>query len=189
MSDSPIDDLYSLIDGIEVAMLVTRRRDGQLVSRAMQTQRRTAGADLWFVTNVASQKFEELAFDPHVNLSYYKDRTREWVSVSGKAILTQDRDLIRGLYKPDWKAWFKAAEGNDDERTGTAEDPNIALILVEAQAVSYYKSDRPLPLVLFDVARAMLGGPAPSFGDQREVTAEELRAAARRHQSENQLRS
>jgi len=189
MSDNRLDDLYSLIDGIEVAMLVTRRRDGHLVSRAMQTQRRTAGADLWFVTSIATNKFEELAFDPHVNLSYYKDRTREWVSVSGTAILTQDKDLIRGLYKPDWKAWFKAAEGTDDERAGTAEDPNIALILVEAQAVSYYKSDRPLPFVLFDVARAMMGGSPPSLGDQREVSGEELRADAKRRQSENELRS
>jgi general stress protein 26 len=187
MPDSRIDDLYNLIDGIEVAMLVTRRPDGQLVSRAMQTQRRTAGADLWFVTSIASHKFEELAYDPHVNLSYYRDRTREWVSVSGKAILSRDPDLIRGLYKPDWKAWFKQDE--DDDKAGTPDDPRIALILVEAQAVSYFKSDRALPLVLFDVARAMLGGPPPNFGEEKTITADELRAAARREQTENELRA
>ena len=190
MPDKRIDDLYSLIDGIEVAMLCTRRPDGQLVSRAMQTQRRTSGADLWFVTSVETHKFEELAFDPHVNVSYYRDRTREWVSVSGKAILSRDTDLIRGLYKPDWKAWFQAAEGDSaDERAGTPEDPRIALILVEAQSVSYFKSDRPLPLVLFDVARAMLGGPAPDFGDEQTLSADDLRAAARREQTENELRA
>lgn len=189
MSDSRVDDLYQLIDGIEVAMLTTRRADGQLVSRAMQTQRRTAGADLWFVTSIESQKFEELAFDPHVNVSYYRDRTREWVSVSGKAILSRDRDLIRGLYKPDWNVWFKADSA--DKKAGTADDPRIALVLVEAQAVTYFKRDRPLPLVLFDLARAMVGGAPPlgDIGDERELTAEELRAAARRHQSENELRT
>lgn len=188
MSDSRVDDLYELIDGIEVAMLTTRRPDGQLVSRAMQTQRRTAGADLWFVTSIESQKFEELASDPHVNVSYYRDRTREWVSVSGKAILSRDRDLIRGLHKPDWNLWFKAVHP-DDKRAGTADDPRIALILVEAQAVTYYKRDRALPLVLFDLARAMVGGSPPDLGDAREVTADELRAAAKRHQSENELRA
>ncbi|MFL5613497.1 MAG: pyridoxamine 5'-phosphate oxidase family protein [Gemmatimonadaceae bacterium] len=188
-SDKRIDDLYDLIDGIEVAMLTTRRPDGQLVSRAMQTQRRTSGADLWFVTSTDSLKFEELASDPNVNVSFYRDRTREWVSVSGKAILSKDRDLIRGLYKPDWKAWFKAAHDTDDEKAGTPDDPRIALVLVEAQSVTYFKSDRPLPLVLFDVARAMVGGSAPNIGTEREITAEELRAAARRHQSENELRS
>ncbi|HMC70318.1 MAG TPA: pyridoxamine 5'-phosphate oxidase family protein, partial [Mycobacteriales bacterium] len=83
MSDNQIDDLYKLIDDIEVAMLTTRRQDGPLVSRAMQTQRRTAGADLWFVADVSSHEFDELAFDPHVNVSYYRDRSREWVSVAG----------------------------------------------------------------------------------------------------------
>jgi len=104
--EKKLDDLYALIDGIETAMLTTRRRDGTLVSRAMQTQRRTAGADLWFMTNAESEKFEELAIDPHVNVAFYRDRTREWVSVSGHAILTKDRDLIDSLYKADWKAWL-----------------------------------------------------------------------------------
>lgn len=32
-----IDDLYDLIDDIEIAMLTTRRSDGRLVSRPMAT--------------------------------------------------------------------------------------------------------------------------------------------------------
>ena len=57
--EKKLDDLYKLIDGIETAMLTTRRADGSLVSRAMQAQRRTTGTDLWFMTNVESEKFEE----------------------------------------------------------------------------------------------------------------------------------
>ena len=39
-TDKKLDDLYDLIDGIEIAMLTTRRADGHLVSRPMQTQER-----------------------------------------------------------------------------------------------------------------------------------------------------
>ena len=81
-TEKKLDDLYELIDGIETAMLTTRRADGQLVSRAMQTQRRTAGTDLWFVTSWNEGKLDEIALDPHVNVSYYKDRTRDWVSAT-----------------------------------------------------------------------------------------------------------
>ena len=144
--EKKLDDLYKLIDGIETAMLVTRRADGSLVSRAMQTQRRTTGTDLWFMTNVESEKFEELAKDPHVNLSFYKDRTREWVSVSGRAILSRDRDLIDSLYKPDWKAWL--GDTGDGKRDGGPHDPRIALIMVEADSVTYSKNNRPMPLAL-----------------------------------------
>src|ERR1041384_8078703 len=98
-----LDKLYSHIDDIEIAMLTTRRADGHLESRAMATQKRAAGADLWFVTLEDTAKTLDLEADPHVNLSYYKDRTREWVSVSGIATLTDDRSKIQELYEPDWK--------------------------------------------------------------------------------------
>jgi len=174
--EKKLDDLYDLIDGIGVAMMTTRRPDGSLVSRPMQTQERTAGTDLWFVTNVESHKLEELATDPHVNLGYYKDRTREWVSVSGTAILSRDKRLVRELYKPDWKAWFGDEGG---ERDGGPDDPRIALVLVEARSVTYQKKDRPLPAVLFSVVKGMVTGEPPKTGDLRELGEREIREAAR----------
>ena len=110
-----LDELYALIDGIEIAMFTTRRADGQLVSRPMATQERVTGTDLWFVTDISSSKLDDLAFDPHVNLAYYNNKSREWVSVAGTAQVTQDRNLIKELYRPDWKAWF-GDEGGDPRR-------------------------------------------------------------------------
>ena len=92
---SELEKLYSHIDDIEIAMMTTRRADGHLQSRAMATQRRAAGADLWFVTLEGAQKLRDIGEDPHVNLSYYKDRTREWISVSGIASLTRDEAAAR----------------------------------------------------------------------------------------------
>ena len=166
-----LDDLYDLIDGIEVAMFTTRRPDGHLVSRAMQTQERVTGADLWFVTSVETEKLDELANDPHVNLAYYRDRTREWVSVSGTALVTQDRDLVRELYKPDWRAWF-GDEGGD--RDGGPDDPRIALVLVEAHSVVYLKVDKPRPVVLFEVLKGMATGTPPNIGKLRRISEREL---------------
>ncbi len=178
--EKKLDDLYKLIDRIEVAMVTTRRDDGHLVSRPMQTQRRTTGTDLWFMTNVESEKFEELARDPHVNLAYYKDRTREWVSVSGHAILSRDRDLIDSLYQPDWKAWL--GDTGDGKRDGSPHDPRIALILVEADSVVYSKSDRPAPLVLFQIVKAMITGDPPKVADLRELSRDELEAPRAREE-------
>lgn len=171
--EKKLDDLYKLIDGIETAMVTTRRSDGHLVSRAMATQRRTTGADLWFMTNAETEKFEEIALDPHVNVSYYRDRTGEWVSVSGHAILSQDRDLIDGLYQPDWRAWL--GDTGDGKRDGGPHDPRIALILVEADSVTYSKNDRPMPLVLFQVMKSMITGEPPKVANLRELSSEELR--------------
>ena len=173
--EKKLDDLYKLIDGIEIAMFTTRRPDGQLVSRAMQVQERTAGTDLWFMTNIESNKLEELASDPHVNLAFYKDRTREWVSVSGTAIISRDKRVIGALYKPDWKAWLGDEGG---ERDGSADDPRIALVLVEATSVTYSKKDRPAPLVLFEIAKGMVTGQPPKVADLRELGEGEIRRAS-----------
>ena len=42
-----------------IAMMTTKRPDGHLCSRAMATQKRAAGADLWFVTAEARASSEK----------------------------------------------------------------------------------------------------------------------------------
>jgi general stress protein 26 len=170
-SGEKIKDLYDLIEGIEIAMFTTRRPDGHLVSRPMATQTQAEGSDLWFVTDIESHKLDELEHDPHVNLAYYRDGSREWVSVSGTATVTQDRRAIRELYRPDWKAWFGDEGG---ERDGGPDDPRLALILVDVHSVIYLKVDKPKPVVLFEVVKGMVTGTPPKVGEQREVSRSEL---------------
>ena len=179
-TEKKLDDLYELIDGIATAMMTTRRADGHLVSRPMQTQERETGLDLWFMTNVETHKLDDLMNDPHVNLSYYRDRTREWVSVAGLATVSTDRELIREVYEPDWKAWLGDEGG---ERDGSPDDPRIALILVDAESVVYMKVNKPRPVVLFEVARAMVTGTAAEIGSVRTVTERELNRGVERERN------
>ena len=176
-----LDELYDLIDGIEICMFTTRRADGQLVTRPMQVQERTSGTDMWFVTDIEANKLDELASDPHVNCGFYHNRTREWVSVSGTAILTQDRALIEGLHKPDWKIWFPK---QDETRDGSASDPRIALILVEAQSVHYFKSTKSRPMALFEMVKARVTGDAPKLGEERTLGTREIGKAQRNAQEQ-----
>jgi general stress protein 26 len=170
--DKKLKELYDLIDGIEIAMFTTRRPDGQLVSRPMATQTQAEGTDLYFVTDIESHKLEELEQDPNVNLAYYRDRTKEWVSVSGTATVSQDRRAIHELYQPDWKAWFGDEGG---ARDGGPDDPRLALILVDVHAVSYLKQDKPRPVVLFEVMKGMVTGTKPNLGKVKRVSEAELR--------------
>lgn len=163
------DDLktfYELVDDIEIAMLTTRRTDGHLESRAMATQKRAAGADLWFVTLDGSRKLHDIAADPHVNLSYYKDRTREWISVSGIASITRDRERIHELYAADWKVWFPE-EG--DARHGTPDDPRMVLIGVDVHAAVFLEVNKPQPVVLYEVVKGWLTGEMPDVGEMHRI--------------------
>jgi general stress protein 26 len=172
MEKSKLDKFYDLIDKIEIAMLTTRRADGLLVSRPMATQALSTGADLWFVTTKDSPKVVEIGEDANVNLSYYKDRTREWISVAGTARLVTDRAKIHQLYRPDWRAWFGDEGGAQD---GTPDDPRIVLIGVDIRIAHYLELNKPQAVVLFEVVKGMVTGKQPNMPETQEVRGDELR--------------
>jgi general stress protein 26 len=158
--------LYDLVHDMEIAMMVTRRLDGHLESRAMATQRPADGADLWFVTLEDTGKLKEIEADPHVNLSYYNSKTREWISVSGVAKISRDRAKIRELYAADWKAWFPE-EG--DPRHGTQDDPRMVLIGVDVHAAVFFEVNKPRPVVLYEVVKGWATGSQPDVGEVHRV--------------------
>ena len=177
-TEKKLDDLYNLIEGMEICMMTTRRFDGRLVSRPMALQQRKEGtADLWFMTSTDTHKLDELEPQPEVNLGFYNSKSREWVSVSGRARVSQHKGKIRELYKADWKAWLGDM---GDERDGSANDPRIALIFVEAHSVEYFKKDRPAVVQFFSFAKALITGEPPKLGDQRSVSEKELKHDASR---------
>ena len=167
-----LKQFYEMVEDIDTAMLTTRRRDGHLVSRPMANQVAASGADLWFVTSRDTSKLTDLEHDSHVNLSYYKDRTREWVSVSGIAKISTDRRKIRELYRPDWKAWFGDEGGQQD---GTADDPRIVLIGVDIESATFMEVTKPQPVVLFELVKGLVTGKAPEMGETHVVTKAEAR--------------
>lgn len=164
--NSALDRFYTLADDIEIAMMTTRRADGHLRSRAMANQRRAGGADLWFVTSEGSSKLQELALDPHLNLSYFRDSNMEWISVSGTATISRDRTRIRELYAPDWKVWF-AEEG--DPRHGTAEDPRMVLIGVTVHVAEFLEVNKSKPVILYELVKGWLTGSEPEIGEMRTL--------------------
>ena len=161
-----LEKLYAAIESIDTAMMTTRRADGHLRARAMANQKKAPGADLWFVCRLGTAKLADLANDPHVNLTYYRDSNREWVSVSGTAIISQDRAKISELYAPDWKVWFPD-EG--DARHGTPDDPRMVLIGVDVHAAVFLEVDKPQPVVLYEMAKGWLTGSDPDIGKMHHL--------------------
>jgi general stress protein 26 len=172
MTDTPVNRLDDLVEGIKIALMTTRRADGHLVSRPMALQKKEPGADFWFVCERTSGKVKELRADAHVNLGFYKDRTREWVSVSGNAVLTADRSIIRKLWAPDWKAWFEDKGGAYD---GSAEDPRLLLIGVVARSAHFLSVEKPQPVVLFELLKGTITGKKPDLGKIRQVSGTAMR--------------
>ncbi|KAI9176165.1 hypothetical protein H9P43_006530 [Blastocladiella emersonii ATCC 22665] len=188
-----LESLYKLIDGIHVCMLTTRRPDGRLVSRAMKVQQRLRGVDLCMITSADTHKIEELRADPHVSAAFYRDRTGEWVSVSGLATVRTLADptgtgaaanpddvadfkrLIDEAWTSDCAPWFPGMDAAKDPVT----DPRVAVLTVRALSASYAHLDSSSPRVLFDLAVSAVSGAAvPSARiEVRNLATPDMRAA------------
>ena len=166
-----LESFYDMIDRLEAAMMTTRRADGHLQSRPMATQKRAAGADLWFVTLAGTSKLDDLARDPHINLAYFNPRTAEWASVSGTAVVSTDRETIRELFAPDWRLWFP--DDGEDPRHGTPDDPRMVLIGVTIAAAAFLEVNKPRPVFLYEAVKGWLTG---TSSDSRASTSNVSRA-------------
>jgi len=154
-----LQQLIDKINGIDIAMMTTIDEDGSLRSRPMQTQQAKADGVLWFFTGYASAKSFEIKQDAHVNLSYAKPGDNLYVSVSGRASLSRDRQKIEELWTPAMKAWFP--EGQDD--------PNIGLIKVTIDKAEYWDAPNSAVVHLYGMAKAALTGERPDAGENKKI--------------------
>jgi general stress protein 26 len=113
-------------------MLTSRDTDGALHSRAMSPASHQ-GLVFSFIANRDSGKFDELANDPNVNVSFSDPSSSDWASVAGTAKVNTDVEAIKKLWTPLLKSWFGEI---DKEHNGQPGDPRIAIIEVIPTEVS-----------------------------------------------------
>lgn len=157
---------YKVIEDINIAMMTTRRPDGHLASRPMANQKQASGADLWFVSAEGTEKVTDLEQDPHLNLSYFRPNTMEWISVSGIATLSRAKEKIKELWAEDWKVWFPK-EG--DATHGTPDDPRLVLIGVKIHDACFLEVNQSKPVILYEMAKGWLTGTKPQIGEMHQL--------------------
>ncbi|MBQ0151987.1 MAG: pyridoxamine 5'-phosphate oxidase family protein [Chryseobacterium sp.] len=98
-------------------------------SRPMALQGVDENGDLWFLSDVTSDKNKEIESDAEVQLYFMNNSKYEYVFVKGKASITQDKNLIEKYWSNFANAWF---EGKDD--------PKVSLIKVTPSDGYYYET-------------------------------------------------
>ena len=102
--------------GIGTCMMVTKQ-GGSLHGRPMQALPDPEAEAVWFLSDAASHKEEEITADPSTCLTFVDPEDDVYVSVSGEVELVHDREKLAELWSPEAEDYF---EGPDD--------PNIVLL-------------------------------------------------------------
>lgn len=124
-----IKTLRELIGGIKVAMLTTVDEDtGRLHTRPMAMQRKEFDGNLWFFTKLRAEKVDDIHELPEVVVSFVDEGRNLYISVSGKATVKRDLEMMEEIWHNGLKAWFP--NGFDD--------PQLGIIKVEAEHAEFW---------------------------------------------------
>ena len=91
------DHAWDLMKKIGFAMLVTRDGD-KLRARPMSAYLERENNAIYFLTDARRHKDDEIARNPNVNLSFADASDQNYVSVSGTAVVSNDRAKIKQLF-------------------------------------------------------------------------------------------
>src|SRR6201999_411824 len=83
-------------------------------TRPMSVQEVDDRGNLWFLSADDSHKNAELERDPSVRLYFQGSAHSDFLTLSGRATISRDKEKIRELWEPIVKTWF--TEGEDDPR-------------------------------------------------------------------------
>ena len=103
-----------LVKHESICLFTTRLTEVPLTTRPMSIQEVCDQGNFWFISPSDSDKNQEIANDPRVQLFISNTSNYEFLSVYGKATISRDREKIEQYWSDIAKAWFP--EGKDDPR-------------------------------------------------------------------------
>jgi general stress protein 26 len=151
-------DVWAAIAKIRIAML-TIEEEGQLHSRPMASLVRPEEGKIYFVTRLDA-KVGEIGGSAPVNLAYSDPHENSYVSVSGTARTSQDREKLRELWSMFTEAWLP--EGPDGE--------DVALVTVEPGDAKLWDSTSSTLVYAAKVLKAVATQTPPDGGTVAEVS-------------------
>lgn len=145
-SPSELDKLNDLLKKFRFAMLTTRTADEKLTAHPLTVQEAEFDGDLWFIIGKDASAVEDIARNPGVGVSLSSNDS--WVSLAGTAVVVDDLAKLRDLWNPAVGAWFP----------GGPEDPNVALLKVDALSGEYWDSPGGKVATLVSLVKSKITG-------------------------------
>ncbi len=159
MQTSSDDDdrrkIWELIKDAHSALLVSVAADGGLDSRPMGCLQKEFDGTLWFLTFLHSEKMNEIRNDDKVLVSYARASAFDYVSISGRARVVDDRQKIKALWAEGLRVWFP--KGPDD--------PELALIAIDVETAKYWTDAASVLTYAWAYVKARTTGQSPSVDE------------------------
>lgn len=159
--NDPQKKLWELIKHMRFGMLTHRHPEGMLHAHPLTTQNKSLEQDmlLYFFVSRKSELGQRIQADGNVNVSYSDPQKDHYVSISGRASVSEDMRQKEHLFNALTKAWFP----------GGVKDPDLELVQVKIEHAEFWDIKESKTTQLYKMARAAVSGEVPRMGEHREL--------------------
>ncbi|MEO8307643.1 MAG: pyridoxamine 5'-phosphate oxidase family protein [Pseudomonadota bacterium] len=149
------DFVWALVKKIGITMFTTRSGD-EFDARPLQAYPDPAAGQIVYMTD-STHVLSQVAADGRVLLSLVDKGHNDYVTLTGQAVISNDRDKIKRL----WSVWAEAY-------WKSAQDPAIRLIIVTPEHARYWEAPNSVVATVAMLA-GVLTGTQPKLGTSGEL--------------------
>ncbi|WP_423820577.1 pyridoxamine 5'-phosphate oxidase family protein [Salinisphaera sp. SPP-AMP-43] len=150
--------IWNLIKDIKVGMLVTQD-DGVPRARPMHLVQSEYDGTIWFYTRRSAEKvIEAQQGDSEVCLTFSDQEEGVYVSMSGRARITNDQNIIDRYWSSEVAAWLPEKE-----------DPDVVMLEIDIEMGEHWAAKESKVFQLYEVAKANVkSDKTPNIGENEK---------------------
>ena len=149
--------LKDLIEDIKVGMMLTG--DNHPISAVpMTTKKVEDNGNIWFLSGLTSEHNTNIAKNVNVQLLYSHPGEMKFLSVSGKASIITDKEILTDLYSKIDDAWFTGVD-----------DPNLTAIKFNPEEAYYWDTKTNKYISLFKIGMSVFNDEKADVGEKGKL--------------------
>lgn len=156
---SAIEKIRKIAEAARTCLFGTVHDGRSMNVRPMAVQDVDDSGRVWFLSGRSSDKNHRLQHDSHVQLLFANPGSSEFLSLTGRASVSDDRALREKFWTPLAKTWFP----------GGVDDPELTVIGVQVEEGHYWATVHGKAVTLVKMAAGAVTGRNLNVGVEGQV--------------------
>ena len=157
-NQAELDRVWDIIERVGVCMMTTWFSEG-LRARPLEARPERSGGNIWFLTDLRSDKKREIEKWHAVGLVFIDAKAAAYLSITARAQIRRDHAKAAEIWKCTDKMWW---QGPDDS--------NVCVLRVEPLIAELWDGPSSKMIAAFEFVKSQLVGGEPDLGENRKIT-------------------
>jgi general stress protein 26 len=158
--DAAVEKIRHIAKSAHVCLFGTSEGHLPLEVRPMAVQDVDAVGNIWFLSARSSLQNRQISRHPQVQLFFANPSASEYLSLHGRAFITDSPPLKEKYWNPLAKAWFKKG----------VDDPELTVIRVQTEHGHYWDTEFGKTVTMLSLVVGAITGQPIATGVQGEVS-------------------